>query len=180
MGNKKQKPYLNDLEPKEGILFIDTIHKEVAIETGFRPQDVREVWRIHKQYVKKLQDEKVEVIKLPYLGNLYFNPMLFLKYTSKLSNKGKKSLLGHIEWAKEVYKTAKEIHSRHRTSCPQVRKSNLFLNYKSILRNILGIKKRVYNSFPMVLETLSLHDKGELTKEHYDHEKKILKKKEEV
>ena len=48
-----------------------------------------------------------------------------------------------------------------------------------ILRKILGISKRVYNSFPMVLETISMQDKGELKIEDYNHEKKILKKKED-
>ena len=179
MANKPQKPYLDDLEPKEGVLFIDTIFHEVAQETDFRVEDIREAWRVHKHHIKKLQQEKVEVIKLPYLGNLYFNPTLFLKYTYKLNTKTKEKLSEYIEWAEDVYKRAKEIHGQYRVSCPQVRKTNLFLVYKMILRKVLGISKRVYNSFPMVIETISMQDKGELTKEDYDHEKKILKKKED-
>lgn len=178
MGNKLQKPYLEDLEPKEGVLFIDTVYHEVAKETGFRVEDVREAWRVHKHYIKKLQEEKEEVIKLPYLGRLYFNPLVFLKYTYRLNLKSKKKLSEYIDWAKDVHERAKEINSKYRVSSPQAKKSNLFLVYKVILRKVLGIKKRVFNSFPMVLETISMQDKGELKVEHYDHKKKLLKKKE--
>jgi len=178
MPNKPQKPYLDNLEHKEGVLFIDTVYHEVAKDTGFRVEDVREAWKVHKKHIKKLQQDKVEVLKLPYLGKLYFNPILFLKYTDKLNLKTRESLSEYIEWAKDVCERASEINSRKGTTSPQLKKTNLFLVYKVILRKVLNIKKRVYNSFPMVLETISMQDKGELKVEHYDHEKKVLKKNE--
>lgn len=176
MSNKPQKPYLEDLEPKEGVLLPNMVFREVAEETDFRVEDVREVWRIHKNYVKKMMDEKTEVIKLPFFGNLYFNAMIFTRYYNKLNNKSKESKKEYKEFADRVLEKAAAINKEHRKNCPQSKKSNIFIVYKTIMRRILGIKKRLYNPFNMVIETIYLESKGELTKDSYDHEKKILKK----
>ena len=61
----------NSLEFKEGIRYIEDILKEVAKEQGLSEKEVREIWKIHKKYIKQcMNDPNITVINIPYVGLL--------------------------------------------------------------------------------------------------------------
>lgn len=77
---------------KEGTRDIEDILNEVAMEEGYTKQDVREVFNIHKKYIKHIMEKEDSYkIRLPYFGFLYYSTNMAKRYykTDFFTNKNK-------------------------------------------------------------------------------------------
>lgn len=130
-------------KPKKGVKYIDEIIKNTARELGRSEDEVREVWRLHIEYVKKLMDkEDVYIIELPKIGNLHYSTFS----QTNLAAKAKSDKYGELNKKTEkLHITIREHQSRGiktKYTYPQVKRSNFYNLYKSIQRNIFNKDKK--------------------------------------
>lgn len=86
---------------------IEQILEEVRKEKNLSKKEIKEIWYLHKEYVKTLMDEpETYNIHFPYLGNLYFS----CTFNRILNNRAKKNKVNteKQERLEKLVKTEKE------------------------------------------------------------------------
>lgn len=135
---------------KKGVKYIWDILREVAKEEGRSYEEVKELWRIHMEYVKdKIDEEDTYILEIPHIGNLYFSGFLYTLKDSKSRNKidelrGKKANLV------EMITASKNSEGKTKYIYPQERRPNINKLYKSINNHINNTKKKYTSTNKMI------------------------------
>lgn len=134
----------------KGVKYIWDILKEVAKEEGRDYEEVKELWKIHREYVKKVtREEDTFIVEVPHIGNLFFSGFLYRLKNAKSHNK----LIGledKEEFLNKAILESKEREGKTKYKYPQEKRPNVMKLYKAINFHIHNTKKRYTSNDKMI------------------------------
>src|SRR5690554_1003731 len=109
----------------KGVRFIKDILKEVAEEEGRTQGEMKELWRIHKAYLRsKLEEKDTYIVEIPQIGNLYFSNFLFRLFNAK-SRKKYNELDGKSKKLDTLLSESKGLEKSTSYTYPQERRPSI-------------------------------------------------------
>lgn len=145
---------------KKGVKYIQDIIKEVAQEEGRSKEEIKELWRIHREFVKdKIEEEDTFILKIPQIGNLFYSSSLQRLFNNK--SRGYYSYLdGKSLKIDNLIEDAKTKEGKTKYLYPQKRGSTLYKFYKAIQRVIYN-RKKSYTARNEVYKELEKYSYGQ-------------------
>lgn len=129
------------MEVKKGIKYIDEILEEVRQERGIGKNEMNEIWRLHKKYLKeKMEDEKTHIIEIPLIGNLYYN--IFTE-RGVFNHRKKREESERSKNIRRLIQEDKDRGVKTRYTYPQNKRGNLMNIFKKIMKRFFNSEKRL-------------------------------------